>query len=511
MKKLLTYIIITAAALNAGCCKEIPDAPRTDASIVIVDNLHNIRLHQGTDSFALRFNSNYDWRIEVESDCFTVHPTSGAAGFATAVIDITNDIEAAEGADLGKFTIIIDQSAERQEVNVVRPSQLPDGKKTIIAYFFGTSLQYDLNNNAKEMQKAVASGAIGSNSLIAIRQSSSTKAEIREMYLDEKNGACQTILLETIDLPDALDSETFGAYMKKMMDYAPADNYSAIFLGHSTAWLPDNPIRTVALSNGFHPSFEQRPGAPVMTRTIGEKNVMLGIGELADGLESTGAKFDCLYFDVCFMSSFEAAYELRNTADIVIASPCEIMGYGSPYNRILKPLFDSDYQTVCKEFWDFYENTYFYSSGCISTIDCQKLEQTAEVVKRINATAAAEDFDLSTVQYYEGRTDDAISPSYRGHIFYDADDYLSKICSDSELISEFRDRLAECVPYSYHTKKFYSAYNDDYNDIYHYSGISLTPDEKCIETMTDEESAHRKILVYYNPYLQETGWYKATH
>ena len=386
--------------------------------------------------------------------------------------------------------------------------------KTIIAYFFGTSLQYDLNNNAREMQKAVAAGAIGNNSLIALRQSSSSKAEIRKIYLDEKSGTVQNLLLETIDLPTDLDGKRFGEYLKKMIDYAPAENYSAIFLGHSTAWLPENPIHSVAALkalNGFCPSFEQPADAPVMTRTIGESNVMLGIDELAEGLTSTGVKFDCLYFDVCFMASFEAAYELRNNADHIIASPCEIMGYGSPYERILEPLFLNDYKNVCQQYWDFYENTYYYSSGCITDIDCSKLPGVAEVVKRMNAATEAENFDLSQIQYYEGRTESAFNTAYRGHCFYDADDYLSHICSDEALVGEFRKRLAECVPCSYHTEKFYSVYNSSYNDINHYSGISLTPDEKCIATIADESSVHRKMLEYYNPFLKETAWYKATH
>lgn len=388
-----------------------------------------------------------------------------------------------------------------------------DRHKTIIAYFFGTSLQYDLNNNAREMQNAIAAGAIGHNALITFRQISASKAEIHKIYLDKASGEVQNELLETIDIPDALDGAKFGEYLKKMMDYAPAESYSAIFLGHSTAWLPDNPIHSVAsmkASGGFCPSFEQDPDAPVKTRTIGESNVMLGLDEFTDGVASTGVKFDCLYFDVCFMSSLEAVYQLRNCTDHIIASPCEIMGYGSPYERILKPLFDNDYNDVCEQYWDFYANTYYYPSGCISDIDCSKLPEVAAVVKRINAAETAEDFTLSQIQYYEGRTETTSNKAYRGHCFYDAEDYLSHICSDEALIGELRKSLAECVPCSYHTKSFFSVYNNSYNDINNYSGISITPDEKCIETM-EADNVHKKMLQYYNPSLQQTDWYRDTH
>lgn len=388
-----------------------------------------------------------------------------------------------------------------------QPPTTTSGSRTIIAYFFGTDLSYYFNINLRDMAKAVEQGDMGENRLLIFLQLDSKNAEIKEMRYDTATGKAVTETLEEITLPATLDAAQAGEYMSKMLNMAPAESYSAIFLGHATAWLPKTPIEaavTYGLRPRFVPSFEKMPGAEV-TRNIGERNVQLDITELSDALTATGVKFDCLYFDVCFMSSLEAAYELRNTAKYIIASPCEIMGNGSPYDTILRPLFTGDYKLVCDEYLSFYEK-YTYPSGCIAAIDCSKLEAVAEAVKRINAVPAAEGFDLSKVQAYEGRSN---SGRYAGHWFYDAEDYYMQICADQALVDEFIARLLEAVPERRHTASFYSAYNADFNDIHHFSGISLTPDEKCIEAIG--ESAHRDMLEYYNPSLRQTAWYKATH
>ena len=405
------------------------------------------------------------------------------------------------------------------------PGPVASGSKTVIAYFFGTSLSYYFSQNVHDMQKAVEQGLGENTRLLLCKQNDFATADIVELRYDAKAKKVINDTLETIALPLKLDPSSFGQTMRHMMDLAPAERYSAIFLGHSTAWIPINPLAPAAYSYGrmprFVPSTETMPGAAV-TRDIGEdqKNgdgsVKLDIRELAEGLGSTGEKFEWLYFDVCFMSSLEAAYELRNTAGYVIGSPCEIMGFGSPYDSVLPPLVRGEYETACKNYWLFYED-YAYQSGCIAAIDCSKLDNVADVVKRINATDAADGFDITEIQSYEGRNSS-------GHWFFDAEDYFAGICNDEELIAEFHDRLSQCIVCRFNTEQFYSAYNSAMNDIHHYSGINLTPDEKCVEAirrqLEEEPSAssmhsrlevQMEVLNYYNPSLQQTAWYKATH
>ena len=62
------------------------------------------------------------------------------------------------------------------------------------------------------------------------------------------------------------------------------------------------------------------------------------------------------------MASIETLYDLRHAVDYVVASPCEIMAAGFPYDRILPHLFADETARAaasgarsCREFWEFYE------------------------------------------------------------------------------------------------------------------------------------------------------------
>ena len=393
---------------------------------------------------------------------------------------------------------------------------IPDtsGSKTIIAYFFGTSLSYYLDRNVVAMKSALSNGFMGKNRFILYRQKTAAKAEIQEMYYDAESNEVRIDVLEELDTTTPLTAESFGDKIKKMVDYAPADTYSLICLGHATAWLPATPALR-AYSRKYVPSMDKMPGAMV-TRTIGEpSNTLLDIEDFADGLEYAGVKFDCIHFDMCFMSSIEAAYALRNVTGYIVGSPCEIMGSGAPYDLMLELFYKGDYNEMCKTFVDYYNTEGGYPSGCLTTIDCSKLDRVASAMKRVNAQPAAEEFDIRKIQSYEGRTD---------HWFFDLVDYCENICRDAAVVAELKTSLSECVPYTYHTDEFYSAYNNRFNAIFNYCGVALTPDEKCfeateriLESLSDESVAYNQLetqlatLEYYNLSLRQTEWYKATH
>lgn len=417
--------------------------------------------------------------------------------------------------------LIILLAAGCEKEQMPQPDNRERAEKTVIAYFFGTSLSYYFNYNIADMQTAVARDFLENKRLLLFYSDVFMKPSIKEIYYDKRTHTVCTNTIEEVDF-QPLTAEEFASHINRMIDIAPADSYSMILLGHATGWLPkttDSGETIYSLSPA--PVMSKVPGAEI-TRTVGESRTTLNISELARGLHQTGVKFNALYFDMCFMSSIEAAYELRNETDFVIGSPCEIMGYGSPYNRILQPLFEDDYQSVCYEFWDFYQNEYTgRTSGCIATIETAKLNAVADVVKHINAQPAAEGFNILSVQAYEGNSS---YPGKTGHWFYDVEDYFNSICTDRSLTDALTAALDGCVSNRHHTEQYFSAYNNAMNDITHFSGITMTPDEKCIEAIdsqlesSDLSDADRKqlepqkrMLEYYNASLKCTEWYRATH
>lgn len=551
--KHIAYIIVAIMLLASQGCSKKEQITVPAGSLTVEDNRSVIRLNGGEDSFAFHIECDYPWHIESEGTGFDVSPASGQAGEYDITVRALQPNENGARLTLGHIKIAIDNSVIKYDIRI---DQLPHAEKTVIAYFFGTSLSYYFNQNLNDMKSAIDGNILGNDRLVAFIQSSQTSATIKEIYYDEDSGANAEYILEHVELPEQLTAEQFGTYVATITGYAPADSYGFITLGHSKAWLPTTPATSQLslIGPSYRPDWSPAEGAEI-TRDVGERNVQLDIEEVAEGLKIADVKFDWLYFDVCFMASAEAAYALRDVTDYVVGSPCEIMGYGSPYNKMLEYMFRNDMASVCREYYNFYQNDYNgRKSGCIATIVCAELGNLAAKVREMNAIEnRSEDFDVASIQTYEGMD---------GHVFFDLSDYLHVACNNDALINEFDVQLDKTVINRYHTDGFYSAYNASMNAIDSYSGINTTPDEHCIEilaaqqtkleserTAKEEEkseleqalkeegmdpsssaeykaladaiaelgrqidniSEQRSILVYYNPSLKLTDWYSATH
>ena len=220
------------------------------------------------------------------------------------------------------------------------------------------------------------------------------------------------------------------------------------------------------------------------------------------------------------MSSIEASYALRNHTDYVVGSPCEIMGYGSPFDLLLDELVADDLEGACRTYRDYYANEYYGSkSGCIATIVCDELDALAAAVKSLNGKSVSDNLDILALQTYEGRS---------AHIFFDIENYMMNAYDDDAAVAAFRSQLDKTVINRFRTDQFYSTYNAQMNAINHFSGVNFTPDDGCVATlehqikaMESDPNADRQRfnklkeqlneLKYYHPSLRNTDWYKATH
>lgn len=331
---------------------------------------------------------------------------------------------------------------------------------------------------------------------------STARASLGSLHLfmpQSGSASCATREVKTYTEFNAGDPESVHTLFAELADEAPALSYGLIIGCHGKAWVPASAgtLARGALqpSDGAKEYWQPAPGA-YPTRSFGDSGYEMDITELADALAALPYRFDFLLFDDCFMANIETLYDLRASVDHVIASPCEIMADGFPYDRIIPQMFTDegrshDLGAVCYEFWNLYQNDYASTiyrmqSGCITLAVMSEIDRLADVMRRINLTPAAE-YDPNTLQTYEG-----LSP----HLFYDMGQYVSVRCSDAALLDEF----AECFDAAFppesrlHTDGFYSAYNNQMNPITHYSGITISePSTK----FTEENRA--------------TNWYRATH
>lgn len=518
MKRLYYIFIILSLLGFCGC--DITPSPAPNGTLKVENRASVARLDSGLGSFEITFTSTCDWSIAIHGQGFELSPMRGKGSTEPQTVTVRALRENLGNAIVkrGSFDICLQGYSTKYNIKV---EQCAKSDRTILAWLFGTSLSYYFDINIECMQKAIAGDILGNDRFVVLSQSSRNKAVIKELYYDAEKRCCKECVITTINLPETLTGEQFGRYLAKMMSSAPAERYAMIVGGHSTAWLPALPSSGgVPLSVGeYMPDWTPMPGAEI-TRNIGEHNVKLDIDEFAEGLSYTGKKLDWIYFDVCFMSSLEASFELRNNTDYIIGSPCEIMGYGSPFDQLLDDLVADDLDGACRTYYNYYENEYSGSkSGCMATIVCSELDELAAKVKALNATSVVADLDVLSLQPYEGRTT---------HAFFDIEDYVIKAYDNEALVDAFCKQLDKAVINRYHTEKFYSVFNGKLNAINHFSGMNFTPNDGCIALLDSQIAAmksdanadlsvldmledQRDELNHYLPYLKETAWYKATH
>lgn len=367
---------------------------------------------------------------------------------------------------------------------------------TLIFYFFGTSLKRYFDTNLKDAENAIRKGILGNNNRVMyLLQEDKYTANIGEICFDSESGTYRKIDIETISLSGPrITSETIGENISKIVDIAPAERYGIIFAGHGQGWVPRSYLNGGAgistLSAGLSP-FTPAPGAEV-TRAFGEYNVQMDISEIAEGINLSNTAMDYILFDACFMSNIEAIYDLRNVANYIIASPCEIMGRGFPYERTLPYLFEDEgrstnYIKAAESYYLFYRDEYVGDSRCgsVAVIDCSTLEPLAEATKEV-LRSAVYDYDKSYLQTYEGQDP---------HYFYDFGEWVNVAGTDRTALSKFNTAIRNSVVAKFTLPTFYSAYGRagtyPINELV-YSGLTT--------------SAPNEV---FTPFWEQTEWYKS--
>ena len=273
--------------------------------------------------------------------------------------------------------------------------------------------------------------------------------------------------------------EVMSSVLEDVKLLAPSKSYGLVLSGHGTGWFPKPSSGT---------NYDQQKVAPVgggveleyefpyerfvpETRAMGYDLVEKEDGSFVRTDESyissqeivaglSPIHFDYILFDACFMSSIEFLYDLRHSADYVIASPVEILGVGMPYKQIVANLMSAghDLAKVCEVVMDVYmrDNDFTTTKSLALTLmDCSQFDALAEVVAEIYESVKEGDYrqtitnrvDLGNVQVL-----DRMSPA----AFYDFEDYVCELAGGGDLQAKFLEALDRVVVKNVHTEDIYS-------------------------------------------------------
>lgn len=438
-------------------------------------------------------NSNFDFEVSTSSSQFEVVKQS-ANSFA---VKAASDNKSGEVISLGTIDIALADVPECAVAIEVKQRKAK-APQTIIVHFIGTALQHYFEHNIAKILEALESNIQGESQVIAITTDTTNKGTLYELRYDSNIGKAVQEKVKELDFKTPYNDILLGNTLYAALNYAPAEKYALVIGSHGRGWVPKNESsRAVRHLSQYGLTYEElwkRKEGAEMTRHIGDKeSTRYDIEEISAAIEANNVKFDYILFDACFMGNIESVYELRNCADNIIGSPCEVMGYGFPYARVMKYMLANngtsyDLDKICNEYVNYYRTEATTPSGCVAVTHTAELKALAEAMKEVNKAGIKSDFSLNNVQYYEGQNP---------HSFYDLGDMVEQSCADAAVAAAFKAQLDKTVTSRYHTDRFYSVYgsnNTYYHDINYYSGMTTSA-----------------MVEHYAEYWKNTAWYNATH
>ena len=467
-------LIVLCLLFVAGCSKQEKETGvlSVNKQRIVFDN----PAAGETAQAVLHIEASRDWTVQYQfgngHECH-LSARSGTAGACDLIVETPEINTGRELRNIGQLAVFLNDGSASETVSLMqRPATV---RQTLLMYFCGTELYHYYKTNLNDVAKALGKNFMPLGRIVAFTQPEAQKGYVVEYRYDEETNACRRdTLIRYAPLPGhTTDPETMAAILSEMADLAPAERYGLHLASHAKGWLPASVEGTSLLrrlsATGAGDLWRKAPGA-VETRWFGhDRGRYMNITELADAIDATGIHFDYLLFDACFMSSVEALYDLRNSAAYIVASPCEVMGHGFPYDTAIPTLFTEegagyDLTALCKSYYDYYANTDSYNSGCIAMTVCSELDALADAMHALNA-GATKSVDVSALQSYDGMKE---------HQFYDLENYALELTDDPALAEQFVSRMERCFPVAarFHTAQFYSVYNNRMNDIGYYSGVT---------------------------------------
>jgi hypothetical protein len=227
-----------------------------------------------------------------------------------------------------------------------------------------------------------------------------------------------------------VDAAQMREVLNDITELYPAASYGLVLWSHGTSWLP----------------------AGRQLKSFGDDSGrQMNIAALVAALP---VKFDFILMDACLMGSVEVAYEMRNKANYILASPAEIVYTGFPYGQIIPELIhpEINLRKVAESYFNFYDKMHgAYRSATISLINTAELEKLAAVTAQLIADRTFDDvtFDRSSVQRLD---------VYDEQYAFDFLDFIEKAFPNAD-INPLKEQLGKTVLYEAHTPRFIDEYD----------------------------------------------------
>lgn len=347
------------------------------------------------------------------------------------------------------------------------PIQQPEVSRTVLVYIvanntlgngsIGGNVRYDYLD-IDEMLKGAKAGYLNGGRLLVYHNDAKGSATMKEVTA---NGIVE---LKTYGDESPLAVSTMRGVLDDMRSLAPADEYGLVMWSHSSGWRdpgldPEEPDDENTDEDSGNDLDAEDGGSDSEARGrsfIGldvpvhyswgiDKKDEMSIPALGRALNGQNLMF--IYFDCCFMGNIESIYQLRNSADYVIASATEVPLGGMRYDLNLANLFkyDISYKDIADNTYDYYNGFKdMWRSISISVYDMSMIDGIATAAADVFLANAGASVDRDKISSYSA------SDTFPNN-FFDLKQYINSLSADENAADAFNQVFDRFVVYTVHT------------------------------------------------------------
>lgn len=252
-------------------------------------------------------------------------------------------------------------------------------------------------------------------------------------------------IIEDIGEADMADPDTLADFIRWGKNRFPARRYALFLWDHGDSWNDES------AAAGFRPR-------AIFTDSDNGSGYMKN-HELREALEDGGVHFDLIAIDACNMATIELAYELKDRADILLASQELMQNNGLPYQDIFSALVENPeieaedfakiivdaYATYCEEEYIHYDPDRDQTYTAIRLGD--DIETLAEEVERVaGELRGLLDSDPGSITAARSRAEE-FNLILKPHFYIDLFDFFAELEIGG---GEFAAAFSRTVIHEYH-------------------------------------------------------------
>ena len=410
--------------------------------------------------------------------------------------------------------ILLFTACSKDDDSPSTPPEPEPARRTVIVYMAGeNNLTYYIQSDINEMLNGRKQVVSNENLVIFVDKAS--EAEKPFIGKINANGEMERLYEYNQDFLTS-DPDNMEEVLRRCITLYPAsEDYGLVLWGHASGFVIEkDSVNNTTYGARRAYGVDNGNNEPTM------KGRWLNIPSMRQIFDRLGVKWKFIFSDCCNMQSIETAYELRNAAEYLIASPSEITGIGAPYNTVIPAMFIHDDVQMYKSICDNYHEQIDQRGGHlpISVIKTSQLEALAQATRTVLPTVAAnvpkDDFGQGHI-YYFGiiKRDDWGFPIYLQNekTLYDMNDIIRwGLADDTTTYQSWRAVFDQAVVYSKMSTFWHANCIEEDYGYNTFKDFTVTEEAFGGVSMFFPQTKHDNSPYYkHNELIKQMAWYYA--